>query len=77
MEIVIGLLGAVLGVGLFIAGFFTCKSVYAPKKVTVSDKEIAEAELEREKLIQDQAAFKDLLGYNTDIAYQMGGKVKK
>lgn len=72
MELIMGLLGAVIGVGLFISGFWFGKTVFETKKQTVSEaseEEMAQIKEEREKLISDQKAFRELMSYNPDMAY--------
>jgi len=72
MELITGLLGAVIGVGLFISGFWFGKTVFETKKQTVSEaseEEMAQIKEEREKLISDQKAFRELMSYNPDMAY--------
>lgn len=66
-DLLFGLLGFVLALGIFMLGFFVGqKSSSAGARVDV---EQAEAMQERERLKQDQAAFRMLTGYNADIAY--------
>lgn len=74
MELITGLLGAVIGVGLFISGFWFGKTVFETKKQVASVSEATEEEMaqireEREKLISDQKAFRELMSYNPDMAY--------
>jgi len=76
MELLIGMFGAVIGIGLFVAGFVLGTKLAQPKKLTVSQEEIEEQAKERERLLEDQSAFKDLLGYNTDIAYRIDSSRK-
>lgn len=74
MEAVFGMIGALVGIGLFIAGFWFGRTVLEPKKprskvVEVTDEEMAQIRDEREKLIADQKAFRELMSYNPDMAY--------
>ena len=75
IEILLGLLGASLGVGFFILGFHLGrKSVppmpppAAPAHVTTAEEEAAQEKL-RERLREEQNAFHTLLSYNRDLAY--------
>ena len=66
------LLGVLLGIGLFICGFFFGKYVYAPKSLPVpelSEEEKAKIKEEREQLIEEQKAFRSLMDYNANMAY--------
>lgn len=76
MELLIGLIGALVGIGLFIAGFFIGKSqapVWTPKEVEMTPEEVEKIREERERLIADQQAFRTLMNYGTDQAYGLGG----
>lgn len=75
MELLIGLIGALVGIGLFIAGFFIGKSqvpAWTPKEVEMTPEEIENIRKERERLIADQQAFRTLMNYGTDQAYGLG-----
>ena len=85
MEILLGLLGAALGLAFFASGFYFGKKSAAPKaveftgaiKAQPTEEEEAAIEKERERLRSEQNAFHDLLGYNADVAYgraKMSGK---
>lgn len=67
-DLLFGLLGFVLALGIFMLGFFVGRKS-AASAVARADMEQAEAMQERERLKQDQAAFRVLTGYNADIAY--------
>ena len=72
MEIVIGMFGVLLGIGVFILGFWFGREMGQPKKVESSDptdEEIHQIQEERKRLIEDQKAFRELMNYNPDIAY--------
>ena len=72
MEMIIGMIGALVGVGLFVFGFFIGKEMGQPKMVDPSDptdEEIHQIQEERKRLIEDQKAFRELMNYNPDIAY--------
>lgn len=72
MGVLVGLLGAILGVGLFIAGFYFGKGAYTPKQMVLTEDD----NREREKLIAEQDAFKTIMSYNSDTAYQIGATDK-
>lgn len=81
-EVLLGLLGAALGLAFFACGFyFGRKSAGVPKaaeitgaiKLEPTEEEKAEIEEARDRLRSEQNAFHDLLGYNADVAY---GRVK-
>lgn len=77
-EVLLGLLGAALGLAFFACGFyFGRKSAGAPKaaeitgaiKLEPTAEEKAQIEEERERLRSEQNAFHNLLGYNASVAY--------
>ena len=77
-EVLLGLLGAALGLAFFACGFYfgrKTQPVQSAKKPTgavmsePTEEEKAEVEKERDRLIAEQNAFHDLLGYNADVAY--------
>ena len=85
-EVLLGLLGAALGLAFFACGF--CfgshvgrKSADVPKAAEITsavvpeptEEEKAAIEEARDRLRSEQNAFHDLLGYNADVAY---GRVK-
>lgn len=81
-EVLLGLLGAALGLAFFACGFyFGRKSTGAPKAAEITgaimseptEEEKAAIEEARDRLRSEQNAFHDLLGYNADVAY---GRVK-
>ena len=72
MYAVVGMLGALVGIGLFLIGFWVGKSVYElklPPEVTPTEEEAAQIREERERLIQEQKAFQELVNYNSNTAY--------
>jgi hypothetical protein len=72
MELIIGMLGALVGVGLFVFGFVLGKQMFEakpPVKTEDTDEEKNAFREERERLIQDQKAFRELMQYNSDMAY--------
>lgn len=77
-EVLLGLLGAALGLAFFACGFFfgrkSCAHPAAvgytgATKAEPTEEEKAAVERERERLRDEQNAFHDLLGYNADVAY--------
>ena len=80
MELLIGLIGALVGIGLFIAGFFVGKSQaksWTPADLTpISDDEAVKIKVERERMIADQQAFRQLMNYGVDQAYGITGSLK-
>ena len=74
MELLIGLIGALVGIGLFLAGFFMGKAQgkpWAPVEVPMTDDEVAKAIEERERMIAEQQAFRKLMNYGVEQAYGM------
>ena len=72
METILGMLGALVGIGIFVFGFWLGKAMNKPKKVDPAqptDEELAQIQEERRRLIQDQEAFRELMNYNVDVAY--------
>ena len=80
MELLIGLIGALVGIGLFIAGFFLGKSQakpWRPADITpMSDDEAEKIRAERERMIADQQAFRQLMNYGVEQAYGISGGLK-
>ena len=77
-EVLLGLLGAALGLTFFACGFWMGRrSIGVPKaneftgaiQVQPTEEEKAQIEKERARLRSEQNAFHDLLGYNADVAY--------
>ena len=86
-EVLLGLLGAALGLAFFACGFYFGWKVRAVPKAEEhtgaikppepTEAEKAAIEEERDRLRAEQNAFHDLLGYNADVAYgraRMPGK---
>lgn len=74
MEIVFGLAGVLLGICLFVLGFFMGRKTAAPVRVEPAPEVLSKAERdriekERRELEEDQRAFRQLVGYSADIAY--------
>ncbi len=72
MSVLLGLLGAVLGAGLFISGVLFGRGLFPARPAAPpaeTEEERASIEAQRERLRQDQAAFHELLGYNAAVAY--------
>lgn len=74
MELIIGLVGALICIGVFIGGFFLGKAqpkAWVPPKEELTPEEIAKIKEEREALIAEQKAYHTLVNYNADQAYGM------
>lgn len=74
METVYGLIGALVGIGIFMFGFWYGKEISQPKKIDPmepTEEEMKEIREERERLIADQKAFRELMNYNADVAYKV------
>ena len=74
MEILIGMLGAVICIGIFILGFFFGRETVKPKTVDLTEPtpdELVQIQEERQRLIDDQKAFRELMNYNANIAYSV------
>lgn len=75
MEVILGMAGALLSVILFLAGG-ACGWVLHSKAQTpsipASDKPLSEAEQKkREEMIREQDAFRKMMSYNAEMAYDM------
>ena len=72
MSLVYGFLGALLAMVLVavgaVCGWLACKAVTRPPKVEPP------GERERQKLIEQQKAFRSLQNYSVEQAYGMGGE---
>ena len=76
MDALLGLLCSLLGIGIFVLGFWFGKEVGQPKKVVTADpteEEMNQIQEERRRLIEDQEAFRNLMNYNADMAYGVTG----
>ena len=76
MDALLGLLCSLLGIGLFVLGFWFGKEMGQPKKVETADpteEELHQIQEERRRLIEDQEAFRNLMNYNADMAYGVTG----
>ena len=72
MELIIGMFGALIGVGLFVFGFVLGKRTFekkAPENTDIPDDDDVAIREERERLIQEQKAFRELIHYNSAMAY--------
>ena len=72
MAALIGLASALVGIGIFMLGFWFGKEMNKPKTPDITEPteaEMKEIMEERERLIQDQKAFRELMNYNADMAY--------
>ena len=64
MEMLFGMLGALLCIGIFILGFFLGREFAKPKTVDLAEPtsdELAQIQEERQRLIDDQKAFRELM----------------
>lgn len=82
MEVIMGMAGAVLAVILFLVGaacgWVLRSKVLTPTPTPASDKPLTEAETKkREELIREQEAFRQMMNYNVEAAYGIGGKEAK
>ena len=69
-EFLCGLFGFILSAGIFALGFYAGRKSKQPvAKAEISEEAQEQARLERERLIEDQKAFRVLTGYSADIAY--------
>ena len=73
MEFIYGLIGVLLGAGLFLLGMYA-GGKRTPAPVKREEAELTEAELKRieqarKELEEDQRAFRQLVSYSADIAY--------
>ena len=76
-EVLLGLLGAALGLAFFACGFYFGRKSAVPKaaeftgaiKAEPTEEEKAAIERERERLRSEQNAFHNLMGYSSDVAY--------
>jgi len=72
MDFLIGLIGALVGVGIFCFGIWFGRQLDAKTEgltVEVPEEEAAELQAERDRLIADQKAFRELMNYNANMAY--------
>ena len=71
-EILLGMVGAVIGVGLFVGGWMFGKRQYVSgKKDALTEVELAAAEEEAKRIKEDNDAFQKLMTYGADIAYSI------
>ena len=74
MQTIFGLIGALVGIGIFMFGYWFGKETNKPKTpdpVEPSEAELRQIQEERLRLIEDQKAFRELMNYNADMAYQV------
>lgn len=70
IELLCGMLGAVMLLGVFAFGFYVGNKFQRPTEKPGPDEgEIERARRERERMEQDQAAFRALTNYSADVAY--------
>lgn len=73
IEILLGMLGAIIGAGLFVGGFLFGQRTYKPKPIEIAEptpEQIKQAEEARIQYEEDEAAFKTLMSYNIDKVYE-------
>lgn len=76
-EVLLGLLGAALGLAFFACGFYFGRKSIVPKTEEFTGANMSEptaeekaaSEKERDRLRSEQNAFHNLLGYNANVAY--------
>ena len=76
MTYVLGLIGALVGIGIFMFGFWFGKEMYQTKKIDPAeptDEELVKIREERDRLIEEQKAFRELMNYNANTAYGVTG----
>lgn len=79
MELLVGLVGALVGIGLFLVGFFLGKkqgNTWAPVDRDLTPEEIVKIQEEREELKKEQNAFRELMNYNAETAYNINNSNK-
>ena len=72
IELLCGMLGAVMLLGVFAFGFYVGYKFQRPavaERSEPDESEIERARRERERMEQDQAAFRALTNYSADVAY--------
>ena len=83
IDILLGMIGMLIGIAVFYAGFRMGLESRAPEKVVAqelvepSEEEALRISEERERLRMEQQAFHDLLGYNADVAYGLKTSAKE
>jgi hypothetical protein len=76
MGAILGMIGALVGIGLFMFGFYFGKSIYEtklPDPAEPTPEEVKAIQEERDRLIKEQEAFRDLVNYNAATAYGITG----
>ena len=76
LDLLFGLIGACIGAGLFILGYMFCSHHQPPTPPaapahTYTEAEEAELQKQREQLREEQDAFKQLMNYNSNLAYDI------
>ena len=77
MGVVVGMLGVLLGIGLFLLGFFLGSKLTRPvekQQAELTPEEVRAIREERLRLIAEQDAFKDLMSYNVTTAYELSAE---
>lgn len=79
MEAFLGLLGAFIGATIFVCGYVLGKNAKEEKKLETyeaTEDEMKEIMEERERLIKEHQAFRELMNYNADTAYGVTSQLK-
>lgn len=72
IELLCGMLGVVMALGVFALGFFVGQRFQKPasaEKPGPDEDEVERIRRERERMEKEQAAFRALVGYSADVAY--------
>lgn len=79
MNIIIDLLCVLVGIGIFVLGFWLGKEMNKPKTPVLTEPtedELNQIMEERRRIIEEQKAFRELMNYNADTAYGVGNELK-
>ena len=79
MDAFLGLLGAFVGAVIFVCGYLLGKDSVKVKKTDTyeaTEDEMKEIMEERERLIKEHQAFRELMNYNADTAYGVTSQLK-
>ena len=79
MDAFLGLLGALVGAVIFICGYYFGKDSVKEKETETyeaTEEEMKEIKEERERLIKEQQAFRELMNYNAATAYGVTNQLK-
>ena len=79
MDAFLGLLGAAVGAVIFICGFYFGKNsvkTEEPVQYEATEEEMKEIREERERVLKEHQAFRELMNYNADTAYGVTNQLK-